>query len=74
MLSENAGAHEELGEWAVEVNPFDVWGQAEALHEALAMAPAERRRRAEGIRGQVREHDLARWIAGLLSDLPGAAT
>jgi hypothetical protein len=24
ILSENAGAHEELGEWAVSVNPFDV--------------------------------------------------
>ena len=37
VLSENAGAYEELAEWAVGVNPFDVWGQAEALHEALAM-------------------------------------
>src|SRR5262249_33243181 len=45
VLSENAGAHEELGEWCVTVNPFDVWGQAEALHEALSLAPDERRRR-----------------------------
>ncbi len=74
VLSESVGAHEELAEWAVEVNPFDVWGQAQALHDALAMAPAERSRRAEGLRGQVRENDLARWIDGLLSDLPGAAT
>ena len=37
VLSENAGAHEELGEWAISVNPFDVAGQAEALHEALEM-------------------------------------
>ena len=37
VLSENAGAHEELGEWALTVNPFDVAGQAEALHEALSM-------------------------------------
>ena len=41
VLSENAGAHEELGEWALTVNPFDVEGQAEALHEALTM-PARR--------------------------------
>lgn len=69
VLSENAGAHAELGEWAVSVNPFDVWGQAEALYEALTMEPAERRRRADGMRAQVREHDVSRWIAGLLSDL-----
>ena len=31
ILSENAGAHEELGEWALTVNPFDVAGQADAI-------------------------------------------
>src|SRR5205807_4290268 len=69
VLSENAGAYEELGEWAVGVNPFDVWGQAEALHQALAMPADERRRRADGLREHVREHDVKRWIAGLLGDL-----
>ena len=38
ILSENAGAHEELGDWALTVNPFDVAGQAEAIHQALEMA------------------------------------
>ena len=69
VLSENAGAHEELGEWCLTVNPFDVWGQAEALHHALTMDPGERRRRIEGIRTQVRAHDVGAWIAGLLADL-----
>ncbi len=69
VLSENAGAFAELAEWAVGVNPFDVWGQAQALHEALGMEPLERRRRAEGLRAQVRENDLSAWIAGLLADL-----
>src|SRR5205814_5660839 len=55
VLSENAGAHEELGEWAVSVNPFDVSGQAEAIYEALAMDEAERRRRQDEILAQVRE-------------------
>ena len=62
VLSENAGAYEELGEWALGVNPFDVAGQARALHEALLMAPAERRRRREAICDWVREHDIERWI------------
>ncbi len=51
VLSENAGAHEELGEWALTVNPFDIAGQAEAIHEALSMEPAERRRRLDGDQG-----------------------
>ena len=45
ILSENAGSHEELGEWALTVNPFDIPGQAEAIHAALTMAAGERRRR-----------------------------
>ncbi|HLY93342.1 MAG TPA: trehalose-6-phosphate synthase [Gaiellaceae bacterium] len=69
VLSENAGSHEELGEWALTVNPFDVVGQAEALHAALTMAPGERRRRAEAIRAHVRQHDLAAWIEAQLEDL-----
>jgi trehalose 6-phosphate synthase len=51
------------------VNPFDVWGQAEALHEALSMDEGERGRRADAIRAQVRENDVSKWVEGLLSDL-----
>ena len=69
ILSENAGAHEELGEWAVSVNPFDVYGQAEAIHRALTMDGHERRRRIEELRASVREHDVAAWIAAQLADL-----
>ena len=69
VLSENAGAYEELGEWAVPVNPFDVQGQADALHEALTMDAAERRRRAEAIKAHVRAHDVAGWIAAQLADV-----
>jgi trehalose 6-phosphate synthase len=73
VLSENAGAHEELGEWCITVNPFDVWGQAQALHEALTLGEEERRRRIEAIRAQVRTHDVRAWIDGLLADLDGVA-
>ncbi|HTX70255.1 MAG TPA: trehalose-6-phosphate synthase, partial [Thermoleophilia bacterium] len=37
VLSEYAGAYEELGAFALGVNPFDIEGQAEALHRALTM-------------------------------------
>ncbi|MFL5936524.1 MAG: trehalose-6-phosphate synthase [Gaiellaceae bacterium] len=62
ILSENAGAHEELGDWALSVNPFDVAGQADAIHQALEMPAEERRERLTAIRSWVREHDLAAWI------------
>ena len=69
VLSENAGAHEELGEWALTVNPFDVLGQAEALHRALTMPAPERRERIEAIRAHVRANDVSAWIDALLADL-----
>ena len=69
VLSENAGAYEELGEWAVAVNPIDVSGQADALYTALTLDPAERRRRADAIREHVRAHDIHEWVDAQLADL-----
>jgi trehalose 6-phosphate synthase len=69
VLSENAGAHEEIGEWSVTVNPLDVSGQADALHTALTLDPAERRRRAEAIREHVRTHGIGKWVESQLADL-----
>jgi trehalose 6-phosphate synthase len=73
VLSENTGAHEELGEWALTVNPFDVSGQAEALHEALTLPEAERQVRLAAIQRQVREHDVGAWIESQLEDLNAAS-
>ena len=69
ILSENAGAHEELAPWALTVNPFDVSGQAEALLAALEMPAPERSERLEGLRSHVREHDLTVWVEAQLADL-----
>jgi trehalose 6-phosphate synthase len=73
ILSENAGAHAELGDWALTVNPFDVAGQAQAIHQALTMPQDERHRRLEAIRAQVRTHDVAEWIGAQLADLDRCA-
>jgi trehalose 6-phosphate synthase len=69
ILSENAGAHDELAEWALTVNPFDVAGQAEAIRLALEMPADERRQRLSGLRDHVREHDLSEWVEAQLADL-----
>jgi trehalose 6-phosphate synthase len=69
VLSENAGAHEELGEWALTVNPFDIEGQAEALYRAVTMPREERRLRAAGLKAQVRENDIGEWIERQLAEI-----
>jgi trehalose 6-phosphate synthase len=73
VLSENAGAHAELGDWALTVNPFDVAGQAEAIARALSMHGGERHERLAAIRAHVREHDLNRWTDTLLAALDRVA-
>jgi trehalose 6-phosphate synthase len=73
VLSENAGAHDELGDFALTVNPFDIAGQAQAIYEALELGESERRRLLEGIRSRVREHDLDSWLENELAALRESA-
>jgi trehalose 6-phosphate synthase len=69
ILSENTGAHEELGEFAISVNPFDIQEQADALHRALSMSAHERSRRAEGLKQIIRARNPGDWINDQLDDI-----
>ncbi len=69
MLSENTGAHEELGSCALSVNPFDIEEQAEAIHRALSMDFIERRRRADRLREIVDGRDPGDWVDDQLADI-----
>jgi trehalose 6-phosphate synthase len=69
VLSENAGSYEELGDWVLGVNPFDVSLQADAIYAGLTMDDVERRDRLEAIRAHLREHDVAAWGQAQLADL-----
>ena len=68
VLSKFTGAAIELGD-ALLVNPYDIEGVAEAVHQGLEMPPAERRARMQRMRRQVMEHNVYRWAATLLGDL-----
>jgi trehalose 6-phosphate synthase len=69
LLSENAGAHEELGEHALTVNPFDIDEQADALYEALTMPEDERARRAEELEQTIRSYTIVEWVEAQLRDI-----
>jgi trehalose 6-phosphate synthase len=72
-LSENTGAHEELGAFAVTLHPFDLQQQADALYEALTMPPEERRDRRDACVKVVRQNDVAKWLQVQLADISRAA-
>ena len=69
MLSENTGAHEEIGDFALTVNPFDIQDQADAIHRALTMAPEERARRARGLREEILSRTPGDWIDEQMADI-----
>jgi len=69
LLSENTGAHEELGEYALSVNPFDIQELADSIHAALTMPIAERERRHEGLKSIVTARDPGDWIDDQLADI-----
>ncbi|MBJ7522314.1 MAG: trehalose-6-phosphate synthase [Solirubrobacteraceae bacterium] len=69
ILSENTGAHEELGEFALSVNPFDIQETADSIHAALTMDAEERARRADGLRAIITQRDPGDWIDWQLEDI-----
>jgi trehalose 6-phosphate synthase len=69
ILSENTGAHEELGEYSLSVNPFDIQELADSIHAALTMPLDERRRRLDGLRSVVTARDPGNWIDDQLADI-----
>src|SRR5215208_1892115 len=69
LLSENTGAHEELAEFALSVNPFDVQEQADAIHRALTMSAEERSWRAQGQKRIVTARHPGDWVDDQLADI-----
>ncbi len=74
VLSENTGAHEELGQYALSVNPFDIQELADSIHAALTMPIDERRRRHEGLISIVTARNPGDWIDDQLADIRAKET
>ncbi|MFI0165043.1 trehalose-6-phosphate synthase [Streptomyces sp. NPDC017095] len=69
VLSREAGAHEELGEDAFTVNPYDITGTAQALHTALSLPPEERSARSKRLATAATALPPARWFLDQLAEL-----
>jgi len=71
ILSEFAGAADELTDACI-VNPYDVDGVADAIHDALSLSGSERRTRMRRLRDKVFGHDVHAWANDFLSALEAA--
>ncbi|MDX9833710.1 MAG: trehalose-6-phosphate synthase [Desulfobulbus sp.] len=74
ILSEFAGAAAQLQHGALLVNPYDIEGVADAIHQACTMDGDERHHRMETLRRSIEKYDIFRWVnvflnAGIHKDL-----
>jgi trehalose 6-phosphate synthase len=66
ILSEFAGAAEQLACGALLVNPYDIEGVARAIREAHRMPREERIARMRAMRRSIRREDVFWWVDGFL--------
>ncbi|HOE68802.1 MAG TPA: trehalose-6-phosphate synthase [Candidatus Omnitrophota bacterium] len=71
ILSRFAGASYEFTS-SLLVNPYDIEGTSEAIHQALTMLPGEKRERMRKMRQIVREYNVYRWAADMITHLTKA--
>ncbi len=67
ILSERAGAREQLEPGAIIISPCDVYATAEALHQALSMPPTERSERLSRLQWIIERADIRDWLCQQLS-------
>ena len=71
ILSEFAGAADQLRTGALLVNPYDAEGIAKALYEAIEMNQRNASRRMRRMRNVVRFEDVFRWCGRVFESLGG---
>ncbi|HET7443786.1 MAG TPA: trehalose-6-phosphate synthase [Solirubrobacterales bacterium] len=69
MLSENTGSHQELWDYVVSVNPFDIQEQADAIYRALTMPAEQKRAWSEGLREIIFSRNPGDWVDDQLEDI-----
>lgn len=67
LLSEGAGAWDELSSDVIPIDAYDVVAGAESLHRALSMSGEERATRTTRLRQTIAQRTPARWLADQLA-------
>jgi trehalose 6-phosphate synthase len=69
MLSENTGSHQELFDFVLSVNPFDIQQQADAIYRALTLDQDEKRLWSEGLKKIIYSRNPGDWVDDQLRDI-----
>ena len=68
VLSQFTGAARELVD-AIQINPYSIEDFAESIRLAVEMSPEEKKSRMEKMRTVVRENNIYRWAASIITEL-----
>jgi len=71
ILSEFAGAADQLGEKALLVNPYDIEKTADTIYQAFTMPLEERQQRMRWLRNQIQRNDVHQWLRYFMGALDG---
>ncbi len=69
ILSERTGARQQLETGALVISPCDVYATAEAIHQALSMAPARRQEMVARLRWSIERSDISNWLCNQLNEV-----
>jgi alpha,alpha-trehalose-phosphate synthase [UDP-forming] len=69
VLSEFAGASEQLGRASLLVNPFDLSEFTSVINQALSMSPEDRRERMSALRRIVASNSVEDWFESIVADV-----
>ena len=69
ILSVSSGVHHQLAEGALTISPTDIEGTMKALHQAVTMAPEDRKHRASLLVDSINREDITHWLCRQLTDI-----
>lgn len=71
ILSERAGARQQLESGAQIISPCDIYATAEAIHQTLVMPEDKRHERSERLRRLIERDDINDWLCRQLDAISG---
>ena len=71
ILSEQAGSYEELQDYVINVDPYDIAGTAEAIYNAVTMNENEKIRNSKCLKNIIENNTINDWISEQFHDVDG---
>lgn len=69
ILSKKAGSYDELKNYSLKVDPYDIKGTADAIYQAITMDNMERIKNINGLKNVIENNTITDWILNQFKDI-----